>query len=104
MDGMKHVAYFVTHSERQAIMAEDASAQVIMDNCIRCHTQLNQEFVKTGRIDFMMAKRGEGKACWDCHRNVPHGGMNSLSSTPNAEGVTPLPPSPVPEWLQKLME
>ena len=104
MDGMKHVAYFVTHSERQAIMAEDASAQVIMDNRIRRHTQLNQEFVKTGRIDFMMAKRGEGKACWDCHRNVPHGGMNSLSSTPNAEGVTPLPPSPVPEWLQKLME
>lgn len=103
MDGMKHVAYFVTHSERQAIMAEDASAEVIMDNCIRCHTQLNQEFVKTGRIDYMMAKRDEGKACWDCHRNVPHGGMNSLSSTPNAEGVTPLPPSPVPQWLQGLM-
>ena len=103
MDGMKHVAYFVTHSERQAIMAEDASAEVIMDNCIRCHTQLNQEFVKTGRIDYMMAKRDEGKACWDCHRNVPHGGMNSLSSTPNAEGVTQLPPSPVPQWLQGLM-
>ena len=103
MDGMKHVAYFVTHGEHQAIMAEDASAEVIMDNCIRCHTQLNQEFVKTGRIDYMMAKRDEGKACWDCHRSVPHGGMNSLSSTPNAEGVTPLPPSPVPQWLQSLM-
>ncbi|MBQ7421396.1 MAG: cytochrome c nitrite reductase small subunit [Prevotella sp.] len=103
MDGMKHVAYFVTRSERQAIMAEDASAEVIMDNCIRCHTQLNQEFVKTGRIDYMMAKRGEGKACWDCHRNVPHGGMNSLSSTPNAESQTPLPPSPVPDWLQKAL-
>lgn len=99
MDGMKHVAYFVTHSERQAIMAEDASAEVIMDNCIRCHTQLNQELVKTGRIDYMMAKRGEGVECWHCHRNVPHGGMNSLMSTPGAEGVTPLPPSPVPEWL-----
>lgn len=103
MDGMKHVAYFVTHSERQAIMAEDMSAQVIMDNCIRCHTQLNQEFVKTGRMGYMKTKRDEGKACWDCHRNVPHDGMNSLSSTPNAEGVTPLPPSPVPEWLQRLM-
>lgn len=103
MDGLKHTVYFVSHAERQAIMAEDMSAEVIMDNCIRCHTQLNQEFVKTGRISYMMAKRGEGKACWDCHRNVPHGGMNSLSSTPNAEGVTPLPPSPVPEWLQRLM-
>ena len=101
LDGMKHVAYFVTHSERQAIQAEDASAQVIMDNCIRCHTQLNQEFVKTGRIDYMQAKRGEGKACWDCHRNVPHMGKNSLSMTPGAEYVEPIPPSPVPEWLEK---
>ena len=41
MDGMKHVAYFVTFSERQSIEAEDASAEVIMDNCIRCHKQLN---------------------------------------------------------------
>ena len=103
MDGLKHVAYFVTNSERQAIMAEDMSAKVIMDNCIRCHTQLNQEFVKTGKIDFMMAKKGEGMACWDCHRNVPHGGMNSLSSTPNAESQVPLPPSPVPDWLQNML-
>ena len=100
-DGMKHTMYFVAHTERQAIMAEPMSAEVIMDNCIRCHTQLNQEFVKTGRIDYMEAQRGEGKACWDCHRNVPHGGMNSLMATPNAEAVTPLPPSPVPEWLQR---
>lgn len=104
LDGLKHTAYFVTNSERQAPMAESLTGQVVMDNCIRCHTQLNQEFVKTGRIDYMMAKQGEGKACWDCHRNVPHGGMNSLMSAPNAEGVTPLPPSPVPEWLQKLMK
>lgn len=103
MDGMKHVAYFVTNSERQAIMAEESSANVIMDNCIRCHTQLNQEFVKTGRINYMMAKRGEGLACWDCHRSVPHGGMNGLAKTPNAESQVPLPPNPVPEWLQKAL-
>ena len=102
-DGLKHTAYFVTHSERQAIMAENASAQVIMNNCIRCHTQLNQEFVKTGRIDYMMAKRGEGKACWDCHRNVPHSGVNSLMATPGAETQVPLPPSPVPDWLQSIV-
>ena len=98
---MKHVAYFVTRSERQAIMAEEASSEVIMDNCIRCHTQLNTEFVKTGKIDYMQAKRGEGKACWDCHRDVPHGGMNSLSATPNAQ--VPLPDSPVPDWLQGML-
>lgn len=100
VDGMKHVFAFVSRSEHQAIMAEEGSAEVIMDNCIRCHTQLNQEFVNTGRIDYMQAKRGEGKACWDCHRNVPHGGMNSLSSTPYAESQTPLPNAPKPEWVE----
>ena len=103
IDGMKHVAYFVTHSESQSIEAENASAEVIMDNCIRCHKQLNQEFVKTGRIDYMEAKRGEGKACWDCHRDVAHMNKNSLSSTPGAEFVEPMPPSPVPQWLQKAL-
>lgn len=103
MDGMKHVAYFVTHSEHQVITAETASAEVIMDNCIRCHKQLNQELVNAGRIDYMASLRGEGKACWDCHRDVPHGGINSLSSTPGAHSQVPLPPSPVPRWLQKMM-
>ena len=74
-----------------------------MDNCIRCHTQLNREFVNTGRIDFMMSRRGEGKACWDCHRNVPHSGVNSLMATPGAEYVTPLPPSPMPGWLRGIL-
>ena len=103
MDGMKHVGYFVTRSEHQAIMAEEASSEVIMDNCIRCHTEINTEFVNTGKIDYMQAKRGEGLACWDCHSQVPHGGMNTLSSTPNAEDQVPIPPSPVPEWLQKIL-
>lgn len=104
MDGMKHVAYFLSHSEAQAIKAEDASAKVIMDNCIRCHTQLNQEIVNIGRIGFADTKHGEGKACWDCHRQVPHGKMNSLSSTPWAETQVPIPDSPVPQWMQGLIK
>ena len=103
VDGLKHTAYFVTHAERQAPMAEALTGQVVMENCIRCHTQLNQEFVKTGRLSYMQQQAQGGKVCWDCHRNVPHGGMNSLMATPNAEGVTPLPPSPVPDWLQGML-
>ena len=103
MDGLKHTAYFVTHAERQAPMAETLTGQVVMDNCIRCHEQLNTEFVKAGRMSYMQQQAQGGKVCWDCHRNVPHGGMNSLMATPNAEGVTPLPPSPVPDWLQGML-
>ena len=102
IDGMKHVAAFLTKSEPQVIQAHEASSQVIMNNCIRCHTQLNTEFVKTGKIDYMLSQVGEGKACWDCHRDVPHGGKNSLSTAPGA--IVPLPESPVPEWLQKMID
>ena len=104
MDGLKHTAYFVMHSERQAPMAEALTGQVVMDNCIRCHQQLNTEFVKTGRMSYMQQQAQGGQVCWDCHRNVPHGGMNSLMATPGAERVIPLPPSPVPEWLQNMMK
>ena len=97
-DGIGHVMAFITRGERQAIQAHAASSQVIMNNCIRCHKQLNREFVKTGRIDYMAARVGEGKACWDCHRDVPHSGKNSLSSTPAS--IVPYPASPVPDWLK----
>ena len=102
MDGMRHVAVFLTRGEKDVLRANKESAEVIMNNCIRCHTQLNTEFVNTGRIDYMMSQVGEGKACWDCHRDVPHGGSNSLSSTPNA--LVPYPESPVPDWLQKMLK
>lgn len=100
-DGGRHTAVFVTRCEDQVMKALPASSQVIMDNCIRCHQQLNTEFVNTGRVDYMMTEVGNGKACWDCHREVPHGGRNSLSNTPNA--LVPHPESPVPDWLQGLM-
>jgi cytochrome c nitrite reductase small subunit len=83
MDGVKHTAAFTFLNEPQVITAGAMSSSVIMNNCIRCHTQLNTEIVNAGRITSSMAAKGEGKLCWDCHRDVPHG-RNSLSSTENA--------------------
>lgn len=102
MDGMRHVAVFLTRGEKDVLRANKESAEVIMNNCIRCHTQLNTEFVNTGRIDYMMSQVGEGKACWDCHRDVPHGGSNSAASTSDA--LVPYPDSPTPKWLRKMIE
>ena len=102
MDGMRHVAVFLTNGEPQVIRPNDQSSQVIMGNCIRCHTQLNTEFVKTGKIDYMQTKVGEGKACWDCHRDVPHGGQSNLAMTPNV--LVPYPDAPAPAWLKKMLK
>lgn len=101
-DGLYHAAVFTVRGEPQSIRPRDESYEVIMNNCIRCHTQLNTEFVKTGMIDYADAKKGEGKACWDCHTQVPHSKVSSLSGTPNA--IVPLPASPVPDWLKKKMK
>ncbi len=100
-DGLRHSAVFTIRGEADALQTIDASSKVIMENCIRCHTQLNTEFVKTGRMGFKDVKEMNGNACWDCHREVPHTRSRSLSSTPNAR--VPLPESNVPEWLNNLV-
>lgn len=100
MDGMRHASVFMMKGEPQVIQAIDESASVIMNNCIRCHTQLNTEFVNAGKINHQMVKEGAGKACWDCHREVAHG-RNSLSSTPHS--LVPYPKSNVPDWLKKMI-
>lgn len=101
-DGLYHAAVFTVRKEPQAIRPRDESYGVIMNNCIRCHTELNTEFVKTGMISYTEVKEGKGKACWDCHTEVPHTKISSLSASPNA--IVPLPESPVPDWLKKRME
>ncbi|MGV8091588.1 MAG: cytochrome c nitrite reductase small subunit [Mangrovibacterium sp.] len=101
-DGLYHAAVFTVKSEPQVIRPREASYKVIMNNCIRCHTELNTGFVKTGMIDYYDVKEGKGKACWDCHTQVPHTKVSNLSSSPHA--IVPLPASPVPDWLKKRMK
>lgn len=101
-DGLYHAAVFTVKGEPNVIRPREESYEVIMNNCIRCHLELNTEFVKTGMIDYCEVKEGKGKACWDCHTQVPHTNVSNLSSSPNA--IVPLPASPVPEWLKNVMK
>jgi len=43
------------------------------------------------------ARMGEGKLCWECHDEVPHGNVRSLSSAPFS--LVPRMPSVLPDWL-----
>ena len=101
-DGLYHAAMFTFKAEPETIRPRDASNKVIMENCVRCHTQLNTEFVKTGMASYADIKNGSQKACWDCHREVPHTRISNLASAPAA--IVPLPSSPVPDWLQKMLK
>ncbi|MDR1241323.1 MAG: cytochrome c nitrite reductase small subunit [Deltaproteobacteria bacterium] len=102
VDGVYHAAVFSARAEPQVIRPRDASSEVILENCIRCHTQLNTEFVKTGMVKYADVKNGRQKACWDCHRDLPHTRISNLASAPDA--VVPFPASPVPSWLKAIME
>ena len=101
-DGLYHAAVFTLRAEPQVIRPRAESYGAIMENCIRCHTQLNTEFVKTGMVKYSQVASGEARACWDCHREVPHGIISNLAMSPNA--IVPLPESPVPSWLKNMMK
>ncbi|BDD11430.1 cytochrome c nitrite reductase small subunit (plasmid) [Fulvitalea axinellae] len=100
-DGLRHATMFTLRMEPQVIRIHEAGQEVVQNNCKRCHERLNEP-VGTLKINVPEKKHGEGKLCWDCHREVPHGRVNSQSSTPFARA--PLPESPVPEWLKDAMD
>lgn len=101
MDGLRHATIFTLRLEDQTLTIKDAGAAVVQRNCIRCHSDLNDR-VGLNHVTLSMAHKGEGKLCWDCHRDIPHGTPRSTTSGANA--IVPLPESPVPDWLNNLMK
>lgn len=95
-DGLRHSAIFTARTYEQSIRMLAPGNMVVQENCIRCHGDLT-EMVKAN-VTYEETLKGNGKRCWDCHREVPHGTVRSLSATPWTE--VPAPKSPVPEWLK----
>ncbi|MEX0981166.1 MAG: cytochrome c nitrite reductase small subunit [Bacteroidales bacterium] len=100
-DGLRHATVFTLRNEPQVIFIKEEGSEVVQDNCIRCHSTLMTD-AKLLRITDHYHDERQEKKCGDCHREVPHGRVNSLSSTPNAR--VPLPESPVPDWLNSLTD
>lgn len=100
-DGLRHATIFTLRNEPQVIFIKEEGSEVVQNNCIRCHSALMTDAKLLRTTDHYHHQRQE-KKCGDCHREVPHGRVNSLSSTPNAR--VPLPESPVPDWLKSLTD
>ncbi len=104
-DGMRHAAIFTMRNEPQVIQIKEVSKRAVQKNCERCHNHLisKDRVLSVTRVTPEEEDEGENERyCWECHRDVPHGKINSLSSSPNAR--VPLLESPVPNWLKDLME
>lgn len=81
-DGLRHASIFSVRKEPQVILIHEAGREVVQDNCIRCHSNLLTDAKLLAKTDVFQHQRTE-RPCWDCHREVPHGRVNSLSSVPN---------------------
>lgn len=106
-DGLYHASIFTLRAEPQVIQAKPASMEVIQNNCIRCHI----DQVTHPRLNAFVENHTEnrtGRSCWDCHKEVPHGKVKSLSSVGNQ--IEPLEfyedaeETIVPAWLQESMK
>ncbi len=100
-DGLRHATIFTMRAEPQVIFIKEAGRQVVQENCIRCHERLLTENAGIARFEVSRHYRME-RPCIECHRETPHGRVNSLASVPHAR--IPELRDVVPAWLKKMMK
>lgn len=100
-DGLRHATIFTMRWEPQVIQIKQAGINVVQENCIRCHSDL-VSMVALTEVTGENHNEGKGHRCWDCHRETPHGTVNSLAAYPHS--LVPQLPSVVPNWLKKMMD
>lgn len=100
-DGLRHATYFTMRWEPQVIQIKQAGKEAVQENCIRCHSNAIHPVALRAISNKNVADQTE-RYCWECHRNTPHGRVNSLSSAPFAR-VPSLEPV-VPEWLNNFIQ
>jgi len=100
-DGLRHATMFTFRLEPQVIQIKEAGKKAVQENCIRCHSNLIHP-ISIRAISNKIIINKEETYCWDCHRETPHGRVNSLSSTPYAlvPKLTPI----LPDWLNIKIE
>lgn len=99
-DGLRHATIFTMRKEPQVIFIREAGQDVVHKNCIRCHSELLTDSRLMAYNTETDAYR-KARKCWECHRETPHGRVNSLSSVPYAR--VPLPESATPEWIKDII-
>ncbi|MBK9331299.1 MAG: cytochrome c nitrite reductase small subunit [Ignavibacteria bacterium] len=92
-DGLRHSTMFTFRLEPQTIRIKSMGADVVQENCKRCHEHL------IDHSSLMKTENDEERKCWSCHMETPHGSVRSLSSTPNVNVEKPF--ELLPEWMQK---
>jgi cytochrome c nitrite reductase small subunit len=101
MDGLRHATMFTLRMEPQVIQIKQAGKEAVQENCIRCHSNNIHPISLRSVTNASIIDEGD-RYCWDCHRTVPHGRVNSLSSAPYAR--VPIPASATTDWIDDFMK
>lgn len=91
-DGWNHAVAFTLNTYDNAIVISENGAQRVQDNCISCHSNIASTLISNSdmyhKFDDESVKTG--RKCWECHKEVPHGKVRGLTTTPNNLGVKEL--------------
>ncbi|WP_028584331.1 cytochrome c nitrite reductase small subunit [Desulfogranum mediterraneum] len=90
-DGWNHTLVFTMNSYQQNIGISADGAKRVQANCIACHAELTA-VIRSSSDSYHDFKGipNRDRTCWECHREVPHGRVRNVASTPNNLGVREL--------------
>ncbi len=88
-DGFNHTVAFTFDTYDHAIKISDDGAKRVQANCISCHKSMTSTISENANLyhNFDDDNVENGRKCWSCHQDVPHGKVRSLTTTPNNLGV-----------------
>ena len=82
---------------------KEAGVAAVQSNCIRCHEDQVTDAALTATVDNHKELRTDRK-CWECHQEVPHGSVHSLSSVKYYCKIPEDHQETIPDWLNKFLK
>ncbi|SFV65967.1 Cytochrome c nitrite reductase, small subunit NrfH [hydrothermal vent metagenome] len=88
-DGFNHTVAFTFDTYEHAIKISDDGAKRVQNNCISCHKSMTSIIGSNADKyhNFADEMVENGRKCWSCHQDVPHGKVRGLTTTPNNLGI-----------------
>ena len=88
-DGFNHTLAFTLDNYDHAMKISDDGAKRVQKNCISCHSSITSVVSSNANKyhNFDDENVENGRKCWSCHKQVPHGKVRGLTTTPYNIGV-----------------
>lgn len=79
-DGLRHSFKFTFNLYPETLKTSADAKSTIQHNCIRCHENIVGQGPAYNAAILYKNHQDKDRLCWECHRNVPHGTGNSIST------------------------